>query len=232
MNFETLSYFVENQPNVTYEQATRIWKTMYKTYEEFCKRVIIYDGMQEFAEHMSNIWSDIKTVNSKEAFSEKNLEIRRLYFKAIGIEQMFKDLEPTLINREVIQFSNIRYDEKNNPSIDLINDIYELYLIDGKKLFPEETSEWKLRNANTYAVRCWCTTTGREYWIYVPEFIGNKGDAVEAIAWTFQLNITNPEYIVRQGDILIAKASSSSKECASPYHLNKEQYLKLLRSQT
>jgi hypothetical protein len=231
MDFKNLTYIVENQPGVTYEQALRIWKTMYKDFDEFLTKVIIYDGMQEFADHCASVWKEIELVKSVEAFSEKNLEIRRLYFKAIGIEKMFKELEPMLVDRQVIQFSNTTYDEKNNPNIEMINDIYELYCIEGKKMFPEETSSWRQSNADVYAVRCWCTTTKREYWIYVPRFVGEKKDALEAIAWTFMLNITEPEYIVRQGDIIIAKASDNSREI-QPYHLDKATYLKFLRTQS
>jgi len=98
-------------------------------------------------------------------------------------------------------------------------------------LFPEESSSWRTANATVYAVRCWCSTTGREYWIYVPRNIGQKGDALEAIAWTVQLTITDPEYIYRQGDVILAKYSSTSKECR-PYHLTAEQYVKLLKAES
>jgi hypothetical protein len=115
--------------------------------------------------------------------------------------------------------------------VKIIHDKYELYKIKGDKLFPEEKSEWRRANADIYAVRCWCTTTEREYWIYVPRHIGEMKDAIEAIAWTFQLNIGEPEALYRQGDIIIAEAGPKSKE-VRPYHLDKATYLKLLKVQS
>lgn len=234
MNYLTLKYVVENHRDLSHDQAMRIWKTMYKTFDEFIKAVIIHEGMQDFANHCANVWKDFKPVTVTEAFKEKNLEIRRLYFKAIGIENIFRELTPTLVSKTVLKFKNVRYDADNNPYTEMINDAYELYKIEGDKLFPEESSPWRRENADTYAVRCWCTTTGREYWIYVPRWVGSKNDAIEAIAWTMRINITDPEYIVRQGDILIAKASATSKKLdpGKFHHLDKKQYLKLLRTAT
>lgn len=115
--------------------------------------------------------------------------------------------------------------------VKIIHDKYELYKIKGDKLFPEEKSEWRRSNADIYAVRCWCTTTAREYWIYVPRNVGEMKDAIEAIAWTFQLNIGEPVALYRQGDIIIAEAGPDSKE-VRPYHLDKATYLKLLKVQS
>ena len=123
------------------------------------------------------------------------------------------------------------WDVDGNKYVQEIEDKYELYKIQGDKLFPEETSSWRTANATIYAVRCWCTTTGREYWIYVPRHVGEKNDAVEAIAWTAQLCIDEPEAVYRQGDIFIAKASPKSSTC-SLYHLDKAQYLYLLKAQS
>lgn len=231
MDYKKLNYTVENHTGVSHDVALRIWKTMYSSFDEFLKRVIIYEGMQEFADHCASVWKETKTLTVPEAFKESNLELRRLCFKAIGIEKMFKELEPEMVHREVLQFNNITYDAKNQPTMSIINDIYELYRIKGEKLFPEEKLEFRRKNADTYAVRCWCTTTKREYWIYVPRWVGEQKDAIEAIAWTFQLNIRNPEYIVRQGDIIIAKESKDSIEVGL-YHLTKDLYLKYLRCQS
>jgi len=56
-------------------------------------------------------------------------------------------------------------------------------------------------------------------------------DAVSAIAWTIRINITHPKRIYRQGDIIIAEESENSVITA-PYHLNKQQYLALMYSET
>lgn len=231
MDFTKLEYRVHGQIGQNYESALRCWKTQHKTFDVFLREVITYDSMKTFADHVQPIWDEIKPLTITEAFAEKNIELRRLMFSCIGIEEMFKQLEPELIDRQEIDFKNKRWNKDNQPYFENIKDVYELYSIKGEKLFPEE-NDWRKQNFDTYAVRCWCTTTGREYWIYVPRWEGEKNDAVSAIAWTMQMTISNPEYIVRQGDVIIAKASKDSVEYKNPQHLTKEQYLTLLQSQT
>jgi len=92
-----------------------------------------------------------------------------------------------------------------------------------------------------YAVRCWCTSTNREYWIYVPEETAlgaprwhkeaHCPDAVRAIAWTIRIDISHPERLFRLGDIIVAQESGDSQR-VPPYHLTKEQYVQLVFSET
>ena len=156
-------------------------------------------------------------------------DLQRLCFKAIGVIELFKALEPELVHKDRIDYDNIITDSIGNQSKVATVDEYELYKIDGNKLFPEEKSEWRVANATIYAVRCWCTTTKREYWIYVPRHIGEKNNALEAIAWTIRISHTNPLYLHRQGDVVIAKLSNQSEPCA-PHSLSAEEYVKLLKS--
>jgi hypothetical protein len=58
-----------------------------------------------------------------------------------------------------------------------------------------------------------------------------KWDAIRAIAWTIRVDVTHPERIYRQGDIVVAKMSPKS-ETVRPYHLTADQYLKLMYSET
>lgn len=232
MDYQSLKYTVEWQTGVSHDHALKIWKTMYKDFNDFVKNVIKSESMQDFADYCASIWKEIPVLKAQDAFAEPNLEMRRLFFKAIGVEKMFKELEPELVNEQTLVLNNMTWNESDKSmDIVIIHDKYELYKIKGDKLFPEEKSEWRRGNADTYAVRCWCTTTNREYWIYVPRHIGEKNDAVEAIAWTVQLPITNPEAIYRQGDVIIAKAGPDSKETRL-YHLDKETYISKLVAQS
>lgn len=233
INIETkdLTFLVEGI-KVDHDSALKIWKKTYKSFPEFHSAIIVparHAQMDELGDYMLQMWDSIEDITATEAFALKNVEIRRLYFKAIGVAEMFSELEPELIHKTILDKQGLSWDEKDKEMSTPITDMYELYKIQGSKLFPEESSSWRQENATVYAVRCWCSTTKREYWIYVPKYIGEKGDALEAIAWTVQLNITNPAYIHRQGDVIIAKASPESKEC-TPYHLEASQYKSLLIS--
>jgi len=70
--------------------------------------------------------------------------------------------------------------------------------------------------------------TGKSWWGVNQK---REFDAIRAIAWTIRLDISHPEKIYRQGDIIVAKKSKDSKD-VRPYHLNKEQYLDLMYSET
>ena len=235
MTEETTSvkhYYIENI-KVDENRALQYWKKVNKTVDAFFDTVITNNAhpeMLEFGKYVSDKWDSIPDITVQEAFEEKNIEVRRLFFRAIGVAEMFKELEPALIDKQVLEKEGVSWVDNIEVSV-AMRDEYELYEIQGHKLFPEETGSWRVANATVYAVRCWCSTTGREYWIYVPKWVGDKKDALEAIAWTVQLDITDPEYIYRQGDVILAKHSLTSQACR-PYHLNKEQYLKLLKAES
>jgi hypothetical protein len=235
LDFKSKSYTftVDGQRGIPQEKAEMIYKKMYENSKEDFRALMDSQGqtMSQFADYMDSIWDSILDFTVQDAFKEPNLEIRRLYFKAIGIEKIFAELNPKRVDKQALKLRNRQWDVEGNELIVDIDDTYELYKIDGDKLFPEEKSSWRTANATIYAVRCWCTTTGREYWIYVPRHVGEKNDAIEAIAWTARLCIENPEYIYRQGDIFIAKASEKSVQC-NPYNLDKNEYLKLLKAQS
>ena len=213
--------------------ALKIWKKTYESYPEFYKNIIAVANSSQYNEFGDSVvadWDNIPDISVAEAFSQKNLEVRRLFFKAIGTTKLFAELEPVLIDIALIKITGIRFKADGTQYAETINDKYELYKIDGAKLFPEETSEWRLERASIYAVRCWCSTTEREYWIYVPKNIGEKNKAIEAIAWTVRLEheISDVTEIYRQGDVIVAKIKEDSVSCA-PYHLTEEQYVKLLK---
>jgi hypothetical protein len=232
--FQGAEFFVEGIGGLSMSQALRCWKTLFEgDFIRFKARLFTNPSMEEFVAFVEEMWESIIPLTASDAFAVQNQEQRRVMFQCLGVEKLFKELEPTLLDRQVLKMSNLRWDNHNQPYQQELEDVYELYEIDGQKLFGDvKRSQFILMDRETvYAVRCWCTTTGREYWLYVPREIGAKKDAVEAIAWTIQLNITYPKRLYRQGDIIIAEEGPDSKPC-QPYHLDKETYIRLLVSQT
>jgi hypothetical protein len=176
----------------------------------------------------------------EEALKIQNTETRRTYFDCIGVVQLFKSLDPKLLDRQVITKKRANWDDENKESFRTFEDVYELYEIKGTKLF--EKDRWGREPNPVFAVRCWCTTTNREYWLYVnneaatgQRWWGNRDganyDAIRAIAWTIRIDVTNPERIYRQGDIIVVKKSKKSMDTRE-YHLDKKSYLSLMYSET
>jgi len=249
MSYANYTYIVNNRDGFPLNTALRLWKTKYETdIKDFFKDVITHDQLQDFGFFVEECWDRIEPVTVEEALKVENTEERRVYFDAIGIEKLFKGLDPKLLDKQVIDKKRTRWDENFKEYEYTFEDVYELYEIDGKKLYDKD--RWGNDPQPIFAVRCWCTTTNREYWLYVPkeaalgrqwwsseEAPENKPDAIRAIAWTVRVDVPeeNLEKIYRQGDIIVAKMKSSAKPTETTfnsYHLSKEQYLSLIYSET
>ena len=239
MQYNKQKYVVSGQENFTLTEALRLWKAKYPEFIDFKKDVIVHPSLEDFGKFVEESWDSIEPVTVEEALKIPNTETRRTYFDCIGVVQLFKSLNPKLLDKQVITKKRANWDDENKESFRTFEDIYELYKIDGKKLFDKD--RWGREPNPVFAVRCWCTTTNREYWLYVNNEAAtgnrwwgdkdNNYDAIRAIAWTIRIDVTNPERIYRQGDIIVVKKSKDSVE-TSQHHLDKEDYLQLMYSET
>lgn len=240
MNYDKQKYTVNNREGFSLTDALRLWKTKYTEFKDFKEDVIKHPSLNDFGQFVEDTWDSIKPFTVKDALKIENAEERRTYFDCIGVEKLFKQLEPKLRDKQTITKKRANWDDENKENFRTFEDVYELYEIEGEKLF--EKDRWGRKPNPVYAVRCWCTTTNREYWLYVNEMAatGNSWwseeshkqyDAIRAIAWTIRIDITHPEKIYRQGDIIVVKKSKASKD-TSQYHLDKKQYLDLMYSET
>ena len=251
MDYAKQTYIVNGREGFDLSTALKLWKTKYQDdYRDFQKAVITHESLNDFEEFVSSMWPLIETVSIQDALIQENTEDRRVYFDAIGIEKLFKSLDPKLLDKQTIKKKRTRWDDEFNEYTHEFEDVYELYEIDAKKMFTKDRWGNEPRD-HIYAVRCWCTTTNREYWLYVPRWaaLGDhwwsndpkdneaRADAIRAIAWTVRLDVPigHVDRIYRQGDIIVAKIKeeiTSDTPSALPYHLSKEDYLQLMYSET
>jgi len=251
IDYAKQTYIVNGREGFDLSTALKLWKTKYENdYRDFQKAVITHESLNDFEEFVSSMWPLIETVTIQDALIQENTEDRRVYFDAIGIEKLFKSLDPKLLDKQTIKKSRTRWDDEFNEYTHEFEDVYELYEIAASKMFTADRWGNEPRN-HIYAVRCWCTTTNREYWLYVPRWaaLGESwwsssegatkasADAIRAIAWTVRLDVPigHVERIYRQGDIIVAKIKTEITEdtmSALPYHLSKEDYLQLMYSET
>jgi len=249
INYADQTYVVNNRSGYDLTTALRLWKTKYADdYRDFQKEVIVHESLNDFDQFVQECWNKIEPVTVEEALKLDNTEERRTYFDAIGIEKLFKQLDPKLLDRQVIKKKRQRWDDEFKEYTYEFEDVYELYQIEGSKLFNKD--RWGNIPEPVYAVRCWCTTTNREYWLYVTKEAAlgdrwwysneeekSKPDAVRAIAWTVRVDVEadNIEKIYRQGDIIVVKikdSASITEHMFRPYHLTKEQYLEKMYSES
>jgi hypothetical protein len=251
IDYAKQTYIVNGREGFDLSTALKLWKTKYQDdYRDFQKAVITHESLNDFEEFVSSMWPLIETVTIQDALIQENTEDRRVYFDAIGIEKLFKSLDPKLLDKQTIKKKRTRWDDEFNEYTHEFEDVYELYEIQATKMFTVDRWGNEPRD-HIYAVRCWCTTTNREYWLYVPRWaaLGESwwsssegatkasADAIRAIAWTVRLDVPIGcvERIYRQGDIIVAKLTEQSygtETSAIPYHLAKEQYLQLMYSET
>jgi hypothetical protein len=235
-------YTVSNRGGFTLSEALSLWKAKYADLKDLKKDMITHESLQDFGNFIEEMWTSIKPATVQEALAKENAEERRVYFDCIGVQRLFQELEPTLRDRQVIKKKRTKWDDNNDPYQYEFEDVYELYEIDGHKMF--ETDRWGRTPNPVFAVRCWCTTTNREYWLYVNSEAATGSrwsipddvtyDAIRAIAWTIRVDVAEEqiEKLYRQGDIIVVKLTNETISVPFFRHLSKEAYLEKMYSET
>lgn len=149
----------------------------------------------QLVDECEKLWHDenCKPWTAKEIFALDNQEQKYLLFSMIGADKIEEEMQPTLIDRQVLNKTQYRYDVKNKGVHKLTErfkredlteeevtyeDIYELYKFDKSKLNT---------NNDVFYVRCKDTSTDRVYYLYVDGKDERcNSDAVSAIAWTMR----------------------------------------------
>lgn len=117
------------------------------------------------------------------------------------------------------------YKEDGSYELKNYDVIYELYKVDCSKLNVDDS---------VYAVKCWCTTTNKEHWLWVETKYAMKGP-LEAIASTMRVYenmIPHIKSIKRQGDVLLFEMNQYVKPSGNIVPLTADQYFSLLEAQS
>lgn len=174
-----------------------------------------------------DIYPSLEPFTYREAFNLNNDEFRALVFGSIRIPDMIEELGSERIKVEGMPVKHKKFDPEGNfIGMEEYDVIYETHKVNGDKLGI---------NDDLCAVKCWCTTTNDEHWLWVDEVHIN--DPLEAIASTFMVHESLVPHITelkRQGDILLVELDSDvePKEDDKMVSLNKDQYFSLLTAQS
>jgi len=195
---------------------------------------------------LEDIWEDIVPITFKEIATEiQNIEQRRIAVGCLGLENIYKEVNPTLIKSETISKETFWVGENGELIEKKFKDTYELYQVNGNDWGEGAEFGWR-KPENVHFVKCKDTSTDREYFIWVDaqsvyrtnnkdkwlsssEDFGSKITPIQAIAWTIQTDIKEGgiEKIVRQGDCVLIKKKKKC-ESGSVRHLTEKEYRKLL----
>lgn len=221
-----------------YPIGMKIFTRKHPSFEAFQKKVYMPDSI---VERLRADWEKYKNeeLTVTEALSLKNLEARRVCFRYIGIENIFKQLQPEKVDSQTIH-KNSRVTKEG--TLAEFDDTYELFKVSADKLVAND-EEVRTRNVSDfYILKCKCTSTDREYMIYIPDLwsaeisrrmpnmsVGQRPDAIEAVAWTIQVDVPEGqiEEVVRAGDCIMVRPTEHYTKC-NPRHLTKKEYLEKL----
>lgn len=243
LNYKELTYNINRVGGFEFPLAVSIWKAQHKTFDKFEHTMRgNYDGAEfnDFFDVVRDAWNHAPALTTEQAFTAPNIEHRRVIFNVIGIDNLMTSLKPELMDRKTISRKNLVFDGEGNSKTETLLDTYELYKIDSDRLFEGTETErrWAFsRDRNVYAVKCKDASTDREYWIYVHADAAKNGDALEAIAWTYQMkSLVYTNSIYRQGEVIIAKHDGvkepGQNHWGTTYQLTKEDYLTKIKAQS
>jgi hypothetical protein len=194
---------------------------------------------------MMEYYDMVDAFTYKEAMEIADPTFRAMVFGSISIEQMLTHLGHKRVAIEGIRVNHRVYSaeyadmeasdgsimsvvaEDATPTYEMkeFDLVYELYEVDCTELGANDVG---------YVVKCWCTSTNKEHWLWVRPEYAKKGP-LEAIASTCMVWENVLPYITclkRQGDVFLFETSRHVVPSGEIVSLTAEQYFKLLVSQS
>lgn len=195
---------------------------------------------------IQDIWEDIVPATFTDIAQLPNLEQRRVGIRALGLERLIAEVNPTLLNKTTLKKSNMWINENGVLETFDFEDTYELYEVKGE-VFSKGLERWQ-QMKDCHYIRCKDTSTDREYLIWVdlesvwdtnnpnksgwqrPSDYIKKINAIQCVAWTITTNVPqgNIEEIYRQGDCILIKPKGKFEFMQRSRHLTEKEYKKLM----
>lgn len=193
---------------------------------------------------LEDIWEHIVPYTFKEIATEiKNVEQRRIAIGCLGIDEVSREVNATLIKSETLEKQTTWVTPAGDIVEHKFKDTYELFKVAGNELLSGTDRSWGIDDV--YYLRFKDTSTEREYllWIDARDVAKTNNTKqwfssedmkhitpVQAIAWTFQTNVPagQIEKIVRQGDCIMVKKLAGATLLDTPRHLTEVEYRNLL----
>ena len=183
------------------------------------------ENLETLLNKVVDVYPTLKPFTYVEAFKLESDDFKALIFGEIRIPEMIAELGHKRIKTEGMPVNHKQFDGDGNfTGMKEYDVIYETHEVNGDKLGLDE---------NVYAVRCWCTTTNEEHWLWIDDKF--KDDPLEAIANTFVIHENLVPYIKelkRQGDVLLVELTEEIEPEGDKVSLSKEQYFGLLTAQS
>jgi hypothetical protein len=183
------------------------------------------DSFKNLIKYFADTYNIVDAFSFAEVFAMNNPAFRAIIFGSIRVPEMIKQLGHTRIATAGQPVKHKQYSKQGEflgyKEYDVV---FETHEVDGTKLGA---------SGAVYAVRCWCTTTDNEHWLWIDS--EHKHDPLEAIARTFYIHENLVPFIKelkRQGDILLVELTQEIEPRGNMISLSKDQYFGLLTAQS
>lgn len=175
---------------------------------------------------LSLYYSRVTPYTYKEAFEISNNTFRNLVFGSVDVAEMVKELGSKRISVEGMPVKHRKYDANGEfLGWEEYDVVYELHHVDCSKIGVNESLP---------VVKCWCTSTNNEHYLWVDESFKN-GSPLEAIASTcvvYENMLPHIKEIKRHGDIFLFEMDKEVEPRGDVVALTKDQYFGLLTAQS
>ncbi len=185
----------------------------------------------ELLETIQEQWQSVKSYTYKDIFKIEDRNLRRFCFNYIGVSEMMQALDARKIGVDGIELNYFKYDSLGEKTPFKKHNIFEVYEAELSKI--EELRGWRNQGQKVYAVKCWCTSTEHEHWLWIESQY--KDDPLAAIASTFRIHenvIPHIKCLKRQGDVLICEMKTAVIPEGNVRPLTKTEYFGLLEVET
>lgn len=241
---ELLSFNTSNSyftMNVDEKELTKYLKGVYKEnkprfksrFSDFFRAQFKAFNIEHCSYLIDNIeysWDLVNPFTYKESFEIKNQNFRALVFSSINVRDMIKELGYKRVNTEGRELVNKTWNTYLHKFEEVpYSVIYELHHVNGEKLGLGEGSKLPV-------IKCWCTTTKEEHWLWVDNDSFENNSPLQAIASTcviYKSMHDKIKHIIRQGDVFIFEMNEDvmPTETEETMALSMNEYFSLLKSQ-
>lgn len=184
-----------------------------------------YTTLKQSVEDIAQSYDQVKPFSYAEAFKLDNPEFMAMVFGCIRVPEMIRELGHKRIATDGKPVRHKQFAKDGTfegyKSYDVI---FETHQVDGRKIGVTEP---------IYAVRCWCTTTAEEHWLWIEDTWALQ--PLEAIAHTFRIHenlIPHISELKRQGDVLLVELARDIEPAGAIIALDADTYFGLLTAQS
>lgn len=239
LSFDTSKCYFNS--NVDEQQIAKYLKGVYREnkprfksrFSDFFRAQFKAFDIEEHSYLIDNIeyaWDLVNPFTYKEAFQIANQDFRALVFSSINVREMIQELGVERVKTEGQELIN----KKWNPIREVFEEVpytvvYELHHVNGEKLGLNQ-------DVKLPVIKCWCTTTEEEHWLWVDNNSFKNNSPLEAISSTcviYKSMHGKIKHIIRQGDVFLFEMSEdvTPTETEETMSLSMNEYFSLLKSQ-